>query len=87
MPDRTRNGIDPYAVLGVKADATADDVKAAYWRRAKDTHPDVGGSSREFSDVKLAHAVLSDAERRERYDRTGQVEEPVLTARDGLRGA
>ena len=76
MTDRTSTSIDPYAVLGVKADATADDVKAAYRLCAKNTHPDRGGSSREFSDVKLAHAVLSDAKRRERYDRTGHIEEP-----------
>jgi curved DNA-binding protein CbpA len=76
MANRTKNTINPYAVLEVKANATADDVKAAYRRRAKATHPDIGGSSREFGDVKLAHAVLSDTERRERYDRTGDVEEP-----------
>jgi curved DNA-binding protein CbpA len=62
-------------VLGLKANTTADDVKAAYKPRAKATHPDTGGSSREFGDVKLAHDVLSDTERRKRYDQTGEVEE------------
>ena len=76
MGNRTSNSIDPYAVLGLEADATADDIRAAYRRCAKNTHPDTGGSSPEFTDVNLAHAVLSDAKRRERYDRTGQVEEP-----------
>jgi curved DNA-binding protein CbpA len=76
MASRSKNTIDPYAVLGLKANATTDDVKAAYKRRAKSTHPDTGGSSQEFGDVKLAHDVLSDTERRKRYDRTGETEEP-----------
>jgi curved DNA-binding protein CbpA len=65
-----------YDVLGVDAGASADEIKAAYWRRAKNAHPDAGGSAQEFGDVKLAHAVLSDPERRARYDRAGEVEEP-----------
>ena len=65
-----------YDVLGVDAGASADEIKAAYRRRAKNAHPDVGGSAQEFGDVKLAHAVLSDPERRARYDRAGEVEEP-----------
>ena len=65
-----------YDVLGVDASASADEIKAAYWRRAKNAHPDAGGSAQEFGDVKLAHAVLSDPERRARYDRAGEVDEP-----------
>ena len=76
MANGRDNTINPYTVLGVKADASSNDMKAAYRRRAKDTHPDVGGSTQEFNDVKLAHSVLSDPDRRERYDRTGEIEEP-----------
>jgi curved DNA-binding protein CbpA len=65
-----------YQVLGLDAAATSAEIKAAYWRRAKTAHPDGGGSEQEFGKVKLAHAVLSDPERRARYDRTGEVEEP-----------
>jgi curved DNA-binding protein CbpA len=65
-----------YGVLGVDAGASADEIKAAYWRRAKNAYPDAGGSAQEFGDVKLAHTVLSDPERRARYDRAGEVEEP-----------
>src|SRR6516162_6730081 len=66
---------DLYQVLGLEAAATSAEIKAAYWRRAKSAHPDAGGSQQEFGNVKLAHAVLSDPERRARYDRTGEVEE------------
>jgi curved DNA-binding protein CbpA len=67
--------IDPYDVLGVDAAATVGEINAAYRRRAKDAHPDTGGSAQEFGDVKTAHTVLSDPKRRARYDRTGEVEE------------
>ena len=77
-----------YDALGVEAGASADEIKAAYWRRAKKSHPDAGGSAQEFGDVKLAHAVLSDPERRARYDRAGEVEDPepnnVERVRSGL---
>jgi curved DNA-binding protein CbpA len=75
MPEKVRK-IDLYGVLGVNPTATSGEIKAAYWRRAKDSHPDAGGSEQEFGRVKLAHDILSDPERRARYDRTGEVEEP-----------
>ena len=67
--------IDPYDVLGVDAAATVDEINAAYRRRAKDVHPDTGGSAQEFGEVKFAHTVLSDPERRARYDHTGEIDE------------
>jgi DnaJ domain len=77
MTTRKAKKIDPYDVLRVDPAATLGDIKAAYWRRAKDTHPDSGGSAQEFGDVKLAQMVLSDPDRRAHYDRTGEVEEPA----------
>jgi curved DNA-binding protein CbpA len=68
---------DPYAVLGVPRTATADEIKAAYWSRAKDTHPDLGGDRTEFERVKLANTILADEERRAKYDRTGEVDDSV----------
>ena len=76
-----------YDVLGVDAGASADEIKAAYWRRAKNAHPDAGGSAQDFGDLKLAHAVLSDPERRARYDRAGEVDEPGLTISNRVRSA
>jgi curved DNA-binding protein CbpA len=75
MREKVRN-VDLYGVLGVHPTATAGEIKAAYWRRAKNAHPDAGGSEHEFGSVKLAHDVLSDPDRRARYDRTGEVVGP-----------
>lgn len=64
-----------YKTLGLGPDADKADVRAAYHRRAKETHPDAGGSAEEFQSVELAHRILSDDERRAHYDETGQVED------------
>lgn len=65
MPD------DLYAVLGVAPDATPDEIKRAYRRRARESHPDAGGDEEEFKAVTHAHKVLSDPQSRARYDRFG----------------
>ncbi len=63
---------DFYAVLGVRTDATADDVKKAYRKLARKHHPDAnaGDSAAEqrFKEVGEAYAVLSDVEQRQQYD-------------------
>lgn len=66
--------VDLYAELGVRRGASAGEIKAAYRRRAKATHPDAGGSEEAFGLTSTAVAVLSDPRRRERYDRTGEFE-------------
>lgn len=61
-----------YEVLGVEVGATQSHIKAAYKRRAQQTHPDkVGGQADEFKRLQSAYAILSDPERRARYDQTG----------------
>ncbi len=62
-----------YEDLNIDPAADAEAIKRAYRRRAAVTHPDrEGGSAETFHAVQLAYEVLSDPERRERYDRTGQ---------------
>jgi len=64
--------MDPYETLGVKPDATKDEIKAAYRRKARDTHPDAGGSADLFAMVASAYGLLADDAARAHYDRTGQ---------------
>lgn len=70
---------DLYEVLGVDRTASTDDVRKAYRRKAKSTHPDVpGGSPERFQSVALAHRVLSDETSRAKYDATGSTEETTI---------
>lgn len=62
---------DYYAVLGVKPDASAEDIKAAYRRLARKFHPDVSkerNAEERFKDVNEAFEALGDPERRASYD-------------------
>src|ERR1041385_8391476 len=64
-----------YEVLGVPRDASADDVRKAYRQAALKNHPDrnPGDSEAEarFKEVTEAYQVISDDEKRARYDRFG----------------
>lgn len=74
---------DLYADLGLAADASPEEIKAAHRRMVKSTHPDAGGSREAFDRVQLAHNILSDHSRRQRYDETGATSEvdPMQLAR------
>lgn len=66
---------DPYDILGVTRDASADDVKAAFRREASRAHPDrQGGSGERMAAVNEAYAVLGDPDRRRRFDETGSAD-------------
>lgn len=73
---------DPYAVLGVARDATADVIKRAFRSKAKDTHPDAGGQPGEFERVQRAQMILLDPKRRRRFDETGAVDDPDIQSPD-----
>lgn len=64
---------DPYKVLGVKKDAAADEIRSAYRKLAKKHHPDLNPNDKaaeeKFKAVSLANDILSDPEKRARYDR------------------
>jgi len=61
-----------YATLGIHSDASPEEVKTAFRRRARESHPDrEGGDPELMAEVNRAYAVLSDPARRAEYDRTG----------------
>jgi molecular chaperone DnaJ len=52
-------------------DASPDDIKRAYRRKAREHHPDAGGDEEAFKQITHAYQVLSDPQKRARYDRFG----------------
>ena len=64
---------DHYAVLGVQADATDVEIKAAFWELAKRYHPDVNGgaapATRRFAEISEARSILLSPSRRAAFDR------------------
>lgn len=70
-----------YDVLGVSVRASADEVRAAYRRAARDHHPDAGGDPGRMSDLNAAWHVLGDPLRRAAYDR--QLARRPAPGRDG----
>ena len=68
----------PYEVLGVKPDATADEIRKVYRKLAKQFHPDLNPGKPEaearFKSIAAAYDLLSDPDKRARYDR-GEIDE------------
>lgn len=67
-----------YSVLGVTKSASADDIRRAYKKKAKDLHPDLHPNDQskadQFKTVSAAYEILSDGDKRRQYDR-GEIDE------------
>ena len=82
---------DPYTTLGITRNASADDVRSAYRRLAKKYHPDLNPGDKaaeaRFKIISGANDLLSDPEKRARFDR-GEIDgagDPVYHDRPGQR--
>ena len=62
---------DPYVEIGVPRDATEKEIRKAYRERAREVHPDAGGSVDKFSKLGNALMILTDPKRRKLYDEKG----------------
>jgi molecular chaperone DnaJ len=71
---------DYYKVLGVSRSASADEIKSAYRKLAKQYHPDLNKNSAEaaekFKEINQAYEVLSDSTQKSNYDQYGSSEGP-----------
>ena len=62
---------DYYKDLGVDKGASADEIKAAFRKKAHEHHPDKGGDEAKFKEINEAYQVLGNAEKRKQYDQFG----------------
>lgn len=68
--------MNPYETLGVDPDASPDEIKKAYRREAKKHHPDKpDGSEEKFGALVKSYGILTDPDRRAKFDRTGETED------------
>lgn len=65
-----------YEILGVAPDADQAAVRAAYRSLAQQHHPDKGGDRAIFQMIQKAYDILSDEDRREHYDTSGETGQP-----------
>ncbi len=76
MEEGKMAGKDYYSLLGVKRNASAQEIKRAYRRLARKHHPDVNPDDKsaeaKFKEINEAYEVLSDKEKRQKYDQFGE---------------
>ncbi|KAL5003522.1 DnaJ domain-containing protein [Aspergillus recurvatus] len=83
IPNEPPAETDLYRILGVKEDATPEQIKSAYRKLALQHHPDKAPAdareeaNQQFQKIAFAYAILSDTRKRQRFDLTGSTAEAV----------
>lgn len=71
--------MNPYRILGVKKNVTADQIEAAYRKQARAHHPDRGGTDEGMKKLQRAYDILRIPEDRAYYDQTGEEPKERIT--------
>ena len=66
-----------YAVLEISETATKEEIKAAFYAKAKVCHPDQGGDPEVFKKISFAYEILMDDEKRANYELSGNMDESL----------
>jgi len=74
---------DYYDVLGVGKEASPDEIKKAFRKKAIEHHPDRGGDEKKFKEANEAYEILSNPDKRKRYDQFGHAGVGSSAASDG----
>lgn len=82
---------NPYDILGVPRDASAEDIKKAYRKLAMKHHPDKNAGNKaseaKFKEISAAYETLSDPKKRKNYDAFGSAEGAFGAGPSGFSGA
>lgn len=76
-----------YKTLGVSRNATTDEIKKAFRKLARKSHPDAGGDEEQFKQINEAYEVLSDDKKRKLYDQYGTASESQIPSGWGAAGS
>jgi len=66
---------DPYKVLEINSDADQTEIRRAFRKKVRTSHPDSGGSNEAFQNLKRAYDLLSNPESKRLYDETGKIDD------------
>ena len=66
--------MDLYSILGVSPESSFEEIKIAYKKKAKELHPDTGGSQEKFIELQTAFDILKDSSKRHLYDTEGVID-------------
>ena len=74
--------LNPYEVLGIDRNASADEIKSIYKKNALKHHPDRGGDENKFKQMTEAYSILSDPTKKSNYDKFGSVDNSNINMED-----